>query len=89
MLYIPLSVSSLLLLSKLFSVVPERVRHALRFLGSLSLELYLLHAHFVLVHVERWRLTYWGTALVCLLLSLPLAWMLHRAVHILIKRFEK
>lgn len=78
MLYIPLTVSGILLLNLLLARLPERICQALRFVGTVSLEVYLIHVHFVLRYIEPYRLGYWPTALLCIAVTLPLAWLLHR-----------
>lgn len=89
MLYIPMTVSGLLLLCELFSLVPQWVRRSLTFVGTISLEMYLLHVQFVLLYIEKWGWSYWPKVLVCLALSLPLAWVLHKMIEFLIKPIEK
>lgn len=89
MLYIPLTVTGLLLLCELFSYVPKWVSKSLTFVGTISLEMYLLHVQFVLVYIEKWGWSYWSKVLVCLALSLPLAWVLHKMIEFLIKPIEK
>lgn len=76
MLYIPFTVSIVILLSRLFRRMPEWVNRSFRFVGALSLQAYLIHLHFVLVYVQQWHLGYWGTFLLTTLITLPLAWAL-------------
>lgn len=78
MVYIPLTVCGCLTLVQLLHVTPELIRRGLRFVGKISLELYLIHIQFVLVYVRAWQLGYCLTALLMILFSLPLAWLLHR-----------
>lgn len=78
MVYIPLTVSSCLLLPRLLRVMPSAVNRALRFVGTVSLELYLIHIQFVLVYIRPLKLGYCLTALLMILCSLPLAWILHK-----------
>lgn len=89
MLYIPLTISTLLLMSKLLSILPSRLCSSLRFIGMLSLEIYLIHVHFVLVYLEKYNWHYWVTALLCICITLPLAWLLQRCVGWFEKRLEK
>lgn len=86
--YIPLSVTALLLLSALFERLPQMALRPLVFLGTISLELYLIHVEFVLKNVKPYHLGYWGTTAVVLAISCVLAWLLHHIVNIdqLIKR---
>ena len=80
MIYIPLTVSMLLLLCKLFSRTPQWFNKASAFLGTISLELYLLHAHFVMAYITPYHLGYWPTVLLTLVAAIPLAWLLHQLV---------
>ena len=83
MVYIPLTVSSLLLLVYVFKVLPKGVNWFLRLLGGVSLEVYLIHLYLVLAPLHKLSLGYWTTALLTLLISLPLAWLLNRLVKML------
>jgi peptidoglycan/LPS O-acetylase OafA/YrhL len=89
MLYIPLTVTSILLLNRVFRRTPKWFNRAFKFVGALSLEAYLIHSHFVLVHLEPLHWTYWQTFFVCVAITLPLAWILHKAIEITLKRIEK
>lgn len=80
MIYIPLTVSMLLLLCELFSRTPQWFNKASAFLGTISLELYLLHAHFVMAYITPYHLGYWPTVLLTLVAAIPLAWLLHQLV---------
>lgn len=77
MVYIPLTLTLLILLCRLLAAVPSWARRGLAFVGGLSLELYLIHNHFVLQYLIDERLGYWPTALLTIALTLPLAWLLH------------
>lgn len=81
MLYIPLTVSGCLTLVYLFEHSPAMLCRCLAFVGTISLETYLIHVHFVLKYIEPHHLGYWPTALLCLLITLPLAWVLHKVVE--------
>lgn len=83
MVYIPLTVSGILLLVRLLALSPSFVRRGLAFVGTISLELYLVHIEFVLRNVTPYKLGYCLTALIMIAISLPLAWILHKAVGIL------
>ena len=77
MLYIPLTVTSILLLNRVFRRTPAWVNRCFRFVGALSLECYLIHIHFVLDYIpHEW--TYWPTFLVCLVATIPMAWVLSK-----------
>ena len=54
------------------------------FLGGLSLEIYLIHNHFVMHYLMPYHLGYWPTALLTTLLTLPLAWLLQQILKRLI-----
>lgn len=79
MLYIPLTITSILLLNCIYRCLPSWVNKSFSFIGTLSLECYLLHAHFVLAYLPgSWN--YWSTALVCIIITLPAAWVFARIV---------
>jgi len=82
--YIPLAVSAALLLSSLLRVSPEWVRRPLRFVGGLSLELYLVHTQFVLPNIVSLRWGYWGTFFLMLALSLVAAWLLKHIAAVVV-----
>ena len=84
MLYIPLTVILILLLCDLFRTVPGWCHRGLIFLGGLSLEIYLIHNHFVMHYLMPYHLGYWPTALLTTLLTLPLAWLLQQILKRLI-----
>lgn len=77
MLYIPLTVTTILLLNRLFRRTPTWFNRTLAFIGTISLETYLIHIEFVLRPLERHHLGYWPTALLTIVITLPLAWLLH------------
>lgn len=89
--YIPLSVTMLLLLSRLFELFPRMALRPLVFLGTVSLEIYLIHVEFVLKNIKPYYLGYWGTVAAVLAISCVLAWLLHHIVNIdqLIKRKKR
>lgn len=75
MLYIPLTITTILLLNRVFRRTPVWFNASFRFVGALSLEAYLLHIHFVLHYIPAaW--SYWPTFLLCVAVTLPLAWLL-------------
>ena len=85
MLYIPLTVTTILLLNRVFRRTPKWFNHAFKFVGALSLECYLIHIHFVLDYIPKnWG--YWPTFLVCTAVTLPLAWCLSKIVGVIEKR---
>lgn len=81
MLYIPFTVTGVLLLNYVFSRLPQCVNRCLRLVGALSLEVYLLHVQFVLLHIEPYRLGYWLTFLLTVAITLPLAWLLQTTLN--------
>lgn len=85
MVYIPLTISGILLLNRLFRRTPQLFNRFCRLVGALSLEAYLIHIHFVLVYIEPYRLGYWPTALLTIVITLPLAWLLNRIIEKVIK----
>lgn len=80
MLYIPLTITTCILLCYLFDVLPQRVNRFLVFIGGISLEIYLIHAHFVLNHITPLHLGYWSSFLLCFVIAVPLAWVLSKIV---------
>lgn len=83
MAYIPLTLSTTLLLAALFVFVEKRQQWLLRglnFIGGISLEIYLIHAEFILKPLQAYGLGYWPTALLTIIATLPLAWLLHKLV---------
>lgn len=88
MFYIPLTVTAILLLNRVFRRTPKWFNATFREVGALSLEAYLIHLHFVLVHIERFHWSYWPTFLVCIAITMPLAWLLHKIVELGVKPLE-
>ena len=79
MLYIPLTITTILLLNRVFRRTPKWFNTIFKFVGALSLECYLIHIHFVLDYMPKtWG--YWTSFLVCLLITMPLAWVLSKIV---------
>ena len=79
MLYIPLTITTILLLNRIFRRTPKWFNNAFKFVGALSLECYLIHIHFVLNYIPK-EWTYWATFLMCTAITLPTAWCLSKAV---------
>ena len=86
MAYIPLTVSVAMLMCRLLRRTPSWVGGALAFVGGISLELYLIHIQFVLIHIQPLHLGYWLTAAVTVGVSLVAAWLLHKAVAMVMRR---
>lgn len=80
MVYIPLTISLCLVLCQLLQRAPRWLLRASAFVGGLSLEIYLIHAQFILVPLTRHHLGYWPTFLITLLLVLPVAWVVQKAL---------
>ena len=78
MIYIPMTVCGILLLNLLLRHASGWLLHALSFVGTISLETYLIHVHFVMKPIAQYHLGYWPTFLLTLIISLPLAWCLHK-----------
>ena len=88
MLYIPLTVTAILILNRVFRRLPAKVNGCFRFVGGLSLECYLIHQHFVLASIPK-TLSYWPTFLLCLVITLPLAWVLQKVTQVIQNVVEK
>lgn len=88
MLYIPLTITSILLLNRVFRRTPAWFNRFFSFVGALSLEAYLVHQHFVLAYIPaRW--SYWPTFLVCVVITLPVAWLFAKLVMWIARQLEK
>lgn len=74
--YIPMSISLMLLLTDLYKRMPAWSLKTLAFIGAITLELYLVHEHFILEWLIPMNLGYWTTAGLTIALSIPLAWIL-------------
>ena len=85
MLYIPLTITFILICNRVLRRTPKWVNGALAFVGSLSLECYLIRLHFVLDYLPKaW--SYWPTFLACVVATLPLAWVLSKIVDWIAKK---
>ena len=80
MVYIPLTVSGVVLLAQALRHTPQAVRRTLASVGTVSLEMYLIHIQFVLKYITPYKLGYCLTALLMISVSLVLAWALHKVV---------
>ena len=89
MLYIPLTITTILILNRVFRRTPRFFNRMLSFVGALSLEAYLIHDHFVLQYIEEQGRSYWPTFLMTTVITLPLAWLLHTSLNRLITPIEK
>lgn len=88
MVYIPLTITSLLLLCELLTKTPQGLRKIFLFIGGISLEIYLIHHHFILIYIEQLKCTYWVKFSLTLAITLPLAWLLHKGVNKLVRVIE-
>ncbi len=79
--YIPLTVTLILLLGRLFTVTPRCVNAVFAWIGTVSLETYLIHCQFVLLPVQHYHLGYWLTFIMTVVITLPLAWILHKLMQ--------
>ena len=89
MLYIPLTITSILLLNRIFRRTPSWFNKGFMFVGALSLECYLLHIHFVLKYIEPYHLGYWPTFFICIGITLPAAWILSKIAGWISKELAK
>lgn len=89
MLYIPLTITSILLLNRIFRRTPGWFNKGFMFVGALSLECYLLHIHFVLKYIEPHHLGYWPTFFICIGITLPAAWILSKIAGWISKELSK
>lgn len=81
MLYIPLTITAILAMNSIFSRMPKCINSCFKTVGTLSLEMYLLHVQFVLLHIEQHHLGYWLTFLLTVAITLPMAWMLQKTLN--------
>ncbi len=80
MVYIPLTVSALLIECKLLVVAPHVLKKILAFLGTISLEIYLIHIEWIMKPIQQYKLGYCLTALLTLAISIPAAWLLQKII---------
>lgn len=88
MLYIPLTITFILLCDRVLRRSPRWLCRSLAWVGSLSLECYLIHIHFVLDYLPR-QWGYWPTFLCCTALTLPLAWLLSKVAGRISRALER
>ena len=86
MVYIPLSVTLMMLLCRMLDHSPTWLTGALAFVGGISLELYLVHVQFVLKYLTPYHLGFWLTSLLMIAISLPLAWLLSKVCLFLTRK---
>ena len=88
MVYIPCSITAMILLCRAYHYAPRWLLTFLSFIGGISLELYLIHVQFVLRYVKEYHLGYCLTALLMIVISIPLAWVLSKIVSGVIIMFK-
>lgn len=88
MLYIPLTVTAILLLNRVLRRTPRQLNATLRRIGSISLEAYLIHIAFVMPWLNHMHLGYWPTFLLCVAITMPLSWLLHQGIDITEKKLR-
>jgi len=89
MVYIPLTVTTVLLLVRLLGRAPAWINRALAFIGGLSLEVYLLHVEFVMRPVAQYRLGYAVTAVITIVVSVAMAWVLSKVLGLAVGMLYK
>ena len=85
MIYIPFTITLILMLNRVFRRTPKWFNRFCAFFGALSLEAYLIHDHFVLTYITPYNLGYWSTALLTIVITIPLAWLLQKALKLLVR----
>lgn len=89
MLYIPLTVTTIILLNRLFRRTPQWFNKSMAWFGMLSLEAYLIHIQFVLRPIEHYHLGYWPTFALTVVITMPLALLLHTSVTYIEKKCQR
>lgn len=92
MLYIVLAITTIMIMTKLFEVMSNRlviINKFFAFVGGISLEVYLLHTQFVLFPLERHHLGYWPTFLLTFAISVPIAWLISKVCSLFINMVKK
>lgn len=89
MLYIPLTVTTILLLNRIFRRTPRWFNSIFAFIGSLSLEAYLIHIEFVLRPIEKYHPGYWPTFLLTVAITMPLAYILNKMISHITSQIAK
>ena len=88
MLYIPLTFTSIILFNQVLRHTPKYINKILKVFGALSLELYLIHSHFVLDYLEQTDWSYWHKFVVTTVISLIFAWLLQTVIKGIITPIE-
>ena len=88
MFYIPLTVTTIILLNRVFRRTPQWFNKSVAWFGALSLEAYLIHIEFVLKPLEKSTdFGYWMTFLITVVVTMPFAWLLHYLVNNVILKY--
>ena len=85
MIYIPFTMTLILMLNRVFRRTPKWFNRFCAFFGALSLEAYLIHYHFVMTYIVPYHLGYWLTALLTIVITIPLAWLLQKALKLVVR----
>jgi len=85
MIYIPFTITLILMLNRVFRRTPTWFNRFCAFFGALSLEAYLIHNHFVMAYITPYHLGYWPTALLTIVVTIPLAWLLQRILKLVVR----
>lgn len=80
--YIPLSITGILILTEIFTHTKPWMTNWLSFLGGITLEVYLIHEHFALSWIEGYDLGYCLTSLISIPIAIISGWLLHRFCHL-------
>lgn len=84
MAYIPLAVSAIMLLCKALSHVPKSINNCFAWVGTISLEIYLVHFQYVMKYIYPYDLGYWPLFLLTLAGAIPLAWLLSQSSMVIL-----
>lgn len=88
MLYIPLAITTILLMAAVFEKLKSgsRINTFFTFVGTISLEIYLIHVQYVMNPLVKMHLGYWPTFLLTFAISVPIAWMVSKVSSLIIKK---
>lgn len=90
MLYIPLTLCFVTLAAHYLNynknIGYNLCKKVFAFLGSMSLEIYLIHLRFILEPLQRLHYNFFITFVLCLAITIPLAYMVKLIVNIIVKR---
>lgn len=89
LLYIPMTITGMLLLARLFAVCPNWLNCGLRFVGTISLECYLIHEEFVLPYIKQLDWNFWLLFVVLLAGTLPLSWVARKVGSLIVRPIER